>query len=133
MLGGVICVLSVGLWVLASFIHHSYSPNARRLHVGDFVMVHTSRDVVSGEEITLAYCDALSSFNKRREMSKTWGFHCNSNRCKFEKEMCAKQEIREIGLGLESGVIIRFHLHKRSLKQQMSIKRSSFQALLLWY
>jgi hypothetical protein len=45
----VFCVLSVGLWVLASFIHHSCSPN---LHVGDYVIVHTSRDVKAGEEIT---------------------------------------------------------------------------------
>ncbi|GLT54654.1 hypothetical protein SLA2020_278360 [Shorea laevis] len=43
----------VGLWLLASFINHSCSPNARRLHVGDYVMVHTSRDVKAGEEITL--------------------------------------------------------------------------------
>jgi hypothetical protein len=55
-------------------------------------------------------------------MSKTWGFHCNCKRCKFEEEMCAKQYIREIEIGLQrgmdmSGVIIRVHLHKRILRQ----------------
>jgi hypothetical protein len=64
-------------------------------------------------------------FNKRKEMSKTWGFQCNCKRCKFEVEMCAKQEIREIEIGLERGmdmcgVIIRLHLHKRSLKFKSS-------------
>jgi tetratricopeptide (TPR) repeat protein len=94
----------VGLWLLASFINHSCSPNARRLHVGDYVMVHTSRDVKAGEEITFTYYDALSPFNKRKEMSKTWGFRCNCKRCKFEEEICAKQEIREIEMGLERGM-----------------------------
>jgi hypothetical protein len=80
----------VGLWLLASSINHSCSPNARRLHVGDYVTVHTSRDVKAGEEITFTYYDALSPFNKRKEMSKTWGFQCNCKRCKFEEEICAK-------------------------------------------
>jgi len=71
-----------------SFINHSCSPNARRLHVGDYVMVHTSGDVEAGEEITLTYYDALSPFNKRKEMSKTWGFQCNCKRCKFKEEIC---------------------------------------------
>jgi len=78
----------VGLWLLASSINHSCSPNARRLHVGDYVMVHTSGDVEAGEEITLTYYDALSPFNKRKEMSKTWGFQCNCKRCKFKEEIC---------------------------------------------
>ena len=94
----------VGLWILASFINHSCSPNARRLHVGDYVMVHASRDVKAGEEITFAYYDVLLPLEKRREMSKTWGFQCNCKRCKFEEEMCSKQEIREIEIGLERGM-----------------------------
>nr|POE59551.1 putative protein lysine methyltransferase set6 [Quercus suber] len=94
----------VGLWVLASFINHSCSPNARRLHVGDYVMVHVSRDVKADEEITFAYHDVLLPLVKRREMSNSWGFQCNCKRCKFEGEMSEKQEIREIEIGLERGI-----------------------------
>ena len=94
----------VGLWVLASFINHSCIPNARRLHVGDYVMVHVSRDVKAGEEITFAYHDVLLPLDKRREMSNSWGFQCNCKRCKFEEEMSEKQEIREIEIGLERGI-----------------------------
>lgn len=94
----------VGLWVLASFINHSCIPNARRLHVGDHVMVHASRDLKAGEEITFAYFDVLSPLNKRKEMSKTWGFECNCKRCKFEGDLCTKQDIREIEKGLERGI-----------------------------
>lgn len=91
----------IGLWVLASFINHSCIPNARRLHVGDHVMVHASRDLKAGEEITLPYFDVLSPLNKRREISKTWDFDCNCKRCKFEDQLCSKQELREIEIGLE--------------------------------
>ncbi|KAJ4711377.1 Histone-lysine N-methyltransferase [Melia azedarach] len=94
----------VGLWTLASFINHSCSPNARRIHVGDYIIVHASRDVKAGEEITFAYFDMLSPLEKRKEMSKTWGFNCNCKRCKFEERMSSKQELREIEIGLERGI-----------------------------
>ncbi|CAA7013906.1 unnamed protein product [Microthlaspi erraticum] len=96
----------VGLWTLASFINHSCIPNARRLHVGDYVIVHASRDVKAGEEITFAYFDVLSSpLEKRREMAESWGFRCGCSRCKFESVLnVSNQEIREIEMGLERGV-----------------------------
>ncbi|KDP41229.1 hypothetical protein JCGZ_15636 [Jatropha curcas] len=95
----------VGLWVLASFINHSCNPNARRLHVGDYILVHASRDVKAGEEITFAYFDVLLPLEKRREMSKTWGFQCQCKRCKIEEQvLCSKQEIQEIEMGLERGL-----------------------------
>ncbi|KAL6660057.1 hypothetical protein ACP70R_002179 [Stipagrostis hirtigluma subsp. patula] len=45
----------VGLWVLPSFINHSCHPNARRTHAGDHAIVHASRDIKAGEEITFAF------------------------------------------------------------------------------
>ncbi|KAM1633321.1 hypothetical protein ACFX14_011513 [Malus domestica] len=94
----------VGLWVLASFINHSCVPNARRMHVGDYVMVHASRDVKAGEEITFAYFDVLSPLEKRNESSKTWGFRCNCKRCKFEEKLYSREDLREIEMGLERGM-----------------------------
>ncbi|OMO71855.1 hypothetical protein COLO4_27999 [Corchorus olitorius] len=93
----------VGLWLLASFINHSCNPNARRLHVGDYVIVHASRDIKAGEEITFMYFDTLFPLDKRVEMSKSWGFNCRCKRCKFEDGVCSKQELREIEIGLEKG------------------------------
>lgn len=93
----------VGLWLLPSFINHSCSPNMRRLHIGDFVIVLASREVKAGEEITFAYYDVLSPLNKRREMAKTWGFKCDCKRCKYEEEMQSKPEMEEIEIGLEGG------------------------------
>ncbi|KAK9119187.1 hypothetical protein Scep_017280 [Stephania cephalantha] len=93
----------VGLWILASFINHSCNPNARRLHVGDHMMVHASRDIKAGEEITFAYFDVLVPLRKRREMSKTWGFQCNCKRCRFEEVFGCREELREIEMVLEFG------------------------------
>ncbi|OVA12204.1 SET domain [Macleaya cordata] len=94
----------VGLWILASFVNHSCYPNARRLHIGDHLMVHASRDIKAGEEITFAYFDVLTPLKKRREMSKTWGFHCNCKRCRFEEDMIDHKEgLREIEISLECG------------------------------
>lgn len=94
----------VGLWLLPSFINHSCCPNARRLHVGDYLIVHASRDLKAGEEITFAYLDPLSPLNKRKEMSVTWGIQCKCKRCKFEGEMSSKQEVKEIEIGIEKGM-----------------------------
>ncbi|WCJ22208.1 SET domain protein 35 [Euphorbia peplus] len=95
----------VGLWILASFINHSCNPNSRRLHIGDYVLVHASRDVKAGEEITFPYFDVLSPLVKRKEKLKQWGFDCHCKRCKFEEEMSMKQEMNDIEMGLERGVV----------------------------
>lgn len=94
----------VGLWLLPSFINHSCCPNARRLHVGDYLIVHASKDIKAGEEITFAYFDPLSLLHKRKEMSMTWGIHCRCKRCKFESDIFCRQEIKEIEIGLERGM-----------------------------
>ncbi|KAJ7953842.1 Histone-lysine N-methyltransferase [Quillaja saponaria] len=94
----------VGLWFLASFINHSCCPNARRLHVGDYLIVHACRDIKAGEEITFAYFDPLSPLDKRKEMSMTWGIQCKCKRCNFEEELWSKKEAREIEIGLERGM-----------------------------
>lgn len=95
----------VGLWILASFVNHSCSPNARRLHIGDCVSIHASRDIKAGEEITFAYFDVLLPLKKRRELSRRWGFSCNCKRCRFEQVICIEREeqVREIEVGMESG------------------------------
>ena len=75
----------VGLWLLPSLVNHSCSPNARRLHVGDHVLVHASRDVKAGEEITFPYVDVLAPPRKRKEaLEGTWGFRCRCRRCLLE-------------------------------------------------
>lgn len=94
----------VGLWLLSSFINHSCNPNAKRLHIGDYVIVHVSRDVKAGEEITFGYFDVLSSLSNRKKMATSWGFECSCKRCKFEEGIWCKQEMREMEVGIERGL-----------------------------
>ncbi|XP_057747975.1 methyltransferase FGSG_00040 [Arachis stenosperma] len=124
----------VGLWLLPSFINHSCCPNSRRLHVGDYLIVHASKDLKAGEEITFAYLDPLSPLSKRREMSMTWGIQCKCKRCRFENEVFAKQEIKEIEIGLErgmdvGGVVYKLEEHMKRLKvrgKEKAYLRASF-------
>ncbi|GFQ02561.1 histone-lysine n-methyltransferase smyd3 [Phtheirospermum japonicum] len=95
----------IGLWVLASLINHSCDPNVRRLHIGDYVMVHASRDVKAGEELTFAYFDVLSPLSKRVEMAKNWGFVCKCKRCEYEDNLCCKQEMRDLEIVLSKGQV----------------------------
>ncbi|KAJ1405819.1 Tetratricopeptide-like helical domain superfamily [Sesbania bispinosa] len=107
----------VGLWLLPAFINHSCCPNARRLHVGDYLIVHASKDLKAGEEITFAYLDPLCPLSKRKEMSVTWGIHCKCKRCRFEGEIFSKQEMKEIEIGLERGMDVGGLVYK--LEEQM--------------
>ncbi|KAH8496639.1 hypothetical protein H0E87_019400 [Populus deltoides] len=72
----------------------------------DNQMRNLIRDVKAGEEITSAYCDVLSPLSKRKEMPKTWFFRCICRRCKYEEEMCSKQEMKETDLeiGVDRGI-----------------------------
>ncbi|XP_058096383.1 methyltransferase FGSG_00040 [Magnolia sinica] len=125
----------VGLWILASFVNHSCNPNARRLHIGDHMAIHASRDVKAGEEITFAYFDVLEPLKKRRELSKTWGFYCKCKRCRFEKEISYSEELREIEMGLENesemGEIV-VRLEERMRRWMVKGKEKGFLRASFW-
>ncbi|XP_055806303.1 methyltransferase FGSG_00040 [Solanum dulcamara] len=103
-------VHGIGLWMLASFINHSCDPNVRRSHVGDHVMIHASKDIKAGEELTFAYFDVFSPFKDREEKAKNWGFVCKCKRCNLEKGVYSSQEMMEIemflGKGLDNGGVV---------------------------
>nr|GMC91434.1 TPR domain containing protein, putative [Ipomoea batatas] len=94
----------IGLWLLASFINHSCDPNVRRLHIGDYILVHASRDIKAGEELTFAYFDVLSPFSSREGWAKNWGFSCKCRRCEVECGLYSNQELQEIQVFLEKGL-----------------------------
>lgn len=88
---------AVGLWILPSFVNHSCNPNARRVHVGDWLILHASRDIKAGEEVTFAYFDVLRPLTDRKESVKSWGFECKCDRCRFEEKVFGIfKELREI-------------------------------------
>ncbi|KAG0490809.1 hypothetical protein HPP92_007672 [Vanilla planifolia] len=125
---------SVGLWLLPSFVNHSCCPNARRLHVGDRVVVHASRDIKSGEEITFAYFDVLQPLGQRREMAKRWGFLCSCARCRFEETR--KKDLAELLCGISTagdagkGVVARVENMVRM--SRMKEKEKGFVRASFW-
>ncbi|CAN1794272.1 Methyltransferase FGSG_00040 [Linum perenne] len=120
----------VGLWVMASFINHSCTPNSRRIHVGDYVLIHLSKDVKAGEELTSAYFDVLSPLSKRKEMSQTtWGFQCHCKRCKFEEEF--DEKVNEIKLDFDIGGTI-FQLEEAMRRWAVRGKEKGYLRASFW-
>uniref|UniRef100_A0A6N2M7L6 SET domain-containing protein n=1 Tax=Salix viminalis TaxID=40686 RepID=A0A6N2M7L6_SALVM len=76
----------VGLWILASFINHSCNPNARRLHVGDHMLVHASRDVKAGGANSKKKC-VLSKEVKELEIGLERGIDVGSAIFRLEEGM----------------------------------------------
>jgi hypothetical protein len=126
----------VGLWILPSFINHSCHPNARRTHVGDNAIVHASRDIKAGEEITFPYFDVLVPVSKRREASMAWGFECKCDRCRFESEdFNLKQEILKSEIDLINGgdmgaLVVR--LEEKMRKSTVKERRKAFLRASFW-
>ncbi|QCD82535.1 uncharacterized protein LOC114176992 [Vigna unguiculata] len=125
----------VGLWLLPSLINHSCCPNARRLHVGDYLVVHASKDLKAGEEVTFAYFDPLCGLSKRKEMSVNWGIHCKCKRCRFEGEVLSKEEIREIEIGVERGMDVGgvvFKLEEQMKRLKVRGKEKGYLRASFW-
>jgi len=75
---------TTGIWIQASYINHSCVPNARRSFIGDMQFVRTTCDIPMGTEIVFPYVVA-SSYNKRQQKLKNWGFTCTCALCLDEK------------------------------------------------
>jgi tetratricopeptide (TPR) repeat protein len=85
-----------GIWIRLSYINHSCLPNSQRVFHGDLVLVHTSKPIAKGEEITLNYSagDYKDFVARTEEMESTWGFRCQCAICKADAE-CAPGDLAE--------------------------------------
>lgn len=122
---------AVGLWTLPSYINHSCCPNARRIHIGDHIVVIASRDIKADEELTFAYFDVFVPLEKRLEMLSTWGFRCKCRRCEFEEKM----ELSDFALGLhrslETGNLV-YKLEESMKKLNLRGKEKGFFRASYW-
>ncbi|KAM0931911.1 hypothetical protein ACQ4PT_000009 [Festuca glaucescens] len=127
----------VGLWILPSLINHSCHPNARRTHVGDHAIVHASRDIKAGEEVTFPYFDVLTPVGKRREAARAWGFECRCDRCRFEDEdTVLRQEIVRsenelVNGGGDMGALVA-QLEDKMRKSMVKERRKAFLRASFW-
>ena len=79
----------LGLWALPSFINHSCCSNSVRLHLGDTLFLHASRQLEAGEEVTISYVNSLLPLPMRHELlaQDHWEFQCNCPRCELELKL----------------------------------------------
>ncbi|VAI09294.1 unnamed protein product [Triticum turgidum subsp. durum] len=127
----------VGLWILPSFLNHSCHPNARRTHVGDHAIVHASRDIKAGEEVTFPYFDVLTPVGKRREAARAWGFECRCDRCRFEAEDAVlrqelvRSENELVNGGADMGALV-VRLEDKMRKSMVKERRKAFVRASFW-
>lgn len=72
---------SSGIWIRASYMNHSCVPNTTRIVQGDLMMLHASRPIKKGEEITGSYI-GIDRYDGRAEvLESVWGFRCDCPMC----------------------------------------------------
>lgn len=73
----------LGVYPLAAMINHSCIPNCIQ-HFNDegVIAIRTMRNIKAGEEISISYIDiAMPTWLRRKELLKSYYFHCNCDRC----------------------------------------------------
>lgn len=75
-------VIGYGLYATAATINHSCEPNCIQYFEGDVLHVRSIRDILQGEEATIAYIDVAEPRHSRQEeLLRTYAFHCSCPRC----------------------------------------------------
>lgn len=70
-----------GVWIRSAYINHSCIPNAERGLVGDMMLVHATRPIKQGEEISLSYTGFDEDYCRAYALESSWGFKCDCPLC----------------------------------------------------
>lgn len=72
-----------GVWIRASYMNHSCVPNTTRIFHGDMMMLHVTRPIKKGEEITGSYMgfEWTRHDGRAKVIECTWGFRCDCPLC----------------------------------------------------
>lgn len=73
--------VSSGIFLRASFLNHSCAANAVAAFIGDLIIIHASKNIKKGEEITIAYGPRELNFQKKLQK---YGFVCTCAHCKAD-------------------------------------------------
>jgi SET domain len=76
----------VGLWVNESLFNHSCIPNSAWRQIGDQMFVFATKEVKTGEELTVSYVAQDRTYEERRQTFCNWvepglGFECQCDWC----------------------------------------------------
>lgn len=65
-------VVGVGVWGLPSLFNHSCASNTDQMKIGNFIFLHTLRDVKAGEELCICYGPSAGSYPARTARLAAW-------------------------------------------------------------
>ena len=78
---------SSAMWIRLSYANHSCIPNSQNTSYGDLVLLHATRPILEGEEISLNYSGDCKNFEARKnKMRVSWGFQCECLLCKADAQ-----------------------------------------------
>ena len=92
-------VMHLAIFPQAARLNHACSPNAMYYLDSDTLthVVHATRDIEEGEEITVSYIGVMQGLESRRRMLKEgFGFECGCGRCERRRERCRRWVIGRI-------------------------------------
>ena len=93
---------SSGVWLRASRINHACDGNVVRCWIGDMLILHASRDIKRGGEITLQYVlPKVTGVDTQDATERTWGFRCDCALCERDMRTPEEKLIRRKALAEE--------------------------------
>jgi tetratricopeptide (TPR) repeat protein len=114
---------SVGVWMHASRINHACGANTNRGFLGDLMLIHATRDIAAGEEITMRYPLPEADLDKRRDLLKmAWRFTCNCALCSAEVSGTPVQRARlKTLLGTVETFLAKSKMKQRQLANEVLV------------
>ena len=86
---------SSAIWIRLSYANHSCIPNSQKVSYGDLVLLHATRPIAEGEEITINYSGDRKDFHARQKQMRTnWNFQCDCALCKADA-LCSSTSLLE--------------------------------------
>ncbi len=74
--------LGIGLYQHPAYrINHSCVPNTRQTFTRTTLHLYANRDIASGEEICISYCDADNAIERRQFLKDEYCFNCRCQLC----------------------------------------------------
>lgn len=103
-----------GVWLLASRLNHSCTPNCRGSFIGDMQIVRATMDIPAGAELLTWYRDPepLQSYTDVQGFLKKWGFQCECGLCKDRKATPEKDLARRAALDQRLTDVMKGGLHR---------------------
>ena len=78
---------SIGIFALAAYANHSCCPNARRVHLGDMIVIRATKPIYKGDEILIDYMmDHGTPDQRATTLQQMWGIVCDCQLCEIDRE-----------------------------------------------